>query len=205
LNQKGNVDALRVAETPYQFNINLNEALRGKTRYHKVFGYDENYKSLMSNTPEAIASSLNNNNVLKAGNSFTVIDWHHNIFEAEQNQQAQDAEWLKKLLSIVPNSILKIPAHYLCKTINNSPFHSLLNHKFYIIELYGNENPYLTLESVFTTTDYPNETNGYTASCPKNPSTSKLKQILGDNKFFIEKTLNSENKGYVGEMKSWLD
>jgi hypothetical protein len=38
LDQKGGIDAIRVSENSYQFNINLNEALRGKTKYYKVFG-----------------------------------------------------------------------------------------------------------------------------------------------------------------------
>jgi hypothetical protein len=83
LNQKGNVDGIKIAETPYQFNLNLNEALRGKTRYHKVFGLAENYENLLINPPEGVASAINNNNAMKTGNSHVVVDWDHKIFETD--------------------------------------------------------------------------------------------------------------------------
>ena len=69
--------------------------------------------------------------------------------------------------------------------------------------MYGSENPYLTYESIFTNTNYPSE-NGYSAECPKNPSIAKIKEILKETKFNSEKTLNTENRGHVGEMEEWI-
>ena len=151
-----------------------------------------------------MASDIDNNGQLRSAGVTQVIDWDHKLESNLDVEQTQYLPWLQTLLAALPNSILKIPAHYLCKNIGGTPFFRYLNHKAYIIEMYGKENPYLSYDSVFSKKDYE-AADGYTVECPKNPSTLKLKEILGDAvKFHIEKTLNTEYRGYVGEMAEWI-
>lgn len=129
----------------------------------------------MTLLPQTVATGINNNRQLKAANSFIIIDWDQKLFEQAESKLIESLGWLQKFLVAVPNTILKIPAHYLCKTIGGTPFYKHINHTSYIIEMYGRENPYLTYDSIFSKTYYNEETDGYSDECPKNPSTAKLK------------------------------
>lgn len=146
------------------------------------------------------ANGVKNNGQLKSEGSFVVIDWDYKL-----NNGSGDSPftWLQKFLFNLPNAFLKIPAHLLCQKVGSVELHKFLNHKNFIVEMYGQENPYLTYDSIFAKKTYTAE-NGYTPECPKNPSTAKLQEILGTAKFHIEKSLHSEYRGYVGEMVEWI-
>ena len=72
------------------------------------------------------------------------------MFEKDEGEQIRIIGWIQKLLVGIPNTIVKIPAHYLCKNIGGSPLFKHINHTSYIIEMYGYHNPYLTFKSIFS-------------------------------------------------------
>lgn len=139
LHSTESIDALRSLEVSRHIGISLDPAFRGKTKYFKAFGESEDYHSLLLTQPQTIATNINNHPIMqKNRDSYIVVDWDSPKLVGEDvYEQLESVRWLQRFLVGVPRVILKIPAHYLCRTLGGAPLFQLLNHSDYLIEMHG--------------------------------------------------------------------
>jgi hypothetical protein len=100
------------------------------------------------------------------------------------------------------NTYLKVPASFLCRDNKGKPLIlGLGNVEKVIVEMYGEEaGQYKTLAQMFTSTEMSGPAAGYpNGGCPKFPSYSQLTTLYPNIDFYIEKTLQQEEPGSLGD------
>jgi hypothetical protein len=109
--------------------------------------------------------------------------------------------FLKELKVLKFNAYLKVPASSLCRDNNGKPLIlGLESAEKIIVEMYGEQlgeyknlkQMFLGSEMVAPSAEYPN------GNCPKFPSYSQLLRFSPKVDFYIEKTLQQEEPGFLG-------